>query len=304
MTSRTALLLLLGLTTTAAAEGPAKRKSAPDKFTKAAGEAFVAAAVADQKGDLPTALGLYQKAYAISPHESTIYNIADVERRLGKLTEAIHSYETYLAIAPEATDRKTVEAVVEKLQTTPGSVFILTGRASDPKAVDLATAYILFSGKIMVKPGTPMTEAVDAGANRGFELTVAPGTYYVDTVTPLTYSMSVCVVKPGERQLCGVSAPPRIDGNVVISGEDRNLTVVVKREEKRHDDTRMYKRIEQPPGRQRLFVRDGQYECPPLAIDVPNNGDVAYTFIREVERNSVPRCRAFDIKQHRLKFAP
>ena len=75
---RTALLLLAVLTGTAAAEEAAKRKTAPDKFTKAAGEAFVAATAADQKGDLPTALGLYQKAFAISPHPSTMFNIADV----------------------------------------------------------------------------------------------------------------------------------------------------------------------------------------------------------------------------------
>src|SRR5688572_4563087 len=205
---RSALVLgavLFGLAGTAAADDPAKRKAAPDKFTKAAGEAFRAANAADQKGDLPPALGLYQKAFAISPHEATIFNIADVERRLGKLTDAIRSYETYLAIAPEAADRKTVEAVLHKLSTTPGSVFVMTGPPSDPKSIDLATAYILFNAKVMVKPGTPQTEAVDAGTNRGFELTVAPGTYYVDAVTPLTYGHSVCIVKPGERRVCNVS---------------------------------------------------------------------------------------------------
>lgn len=301
---RTALLLLAVLTGTAAAEEAAKRKTAPDKFTKAAGEAFVAATAADQRGDLPTALGLYQKAFAISPHPSTIYNIADVQRRLGQLAESIKSYETYLAITPEAADRKVVEAVLQKLSTTPGSVFVMTGAASDPRSIDLDTAYILFNGKIMVKPGTKRTLAVDGGQNPGFELTMPPGDYYLDAVTPLTYGMSRCTVPPGERKVCHVSAPPRIDGNVVISGEDRNLTVVVSREEKRHSDTRMYKRIEQPPGRTRLFVRDGSYECPPLVFDAPKGGDVAYSFIDELEPGSVPRCRTLVITQHRLKFEP
>ncbi len=300
---RTALLLLLVLAGTADAE-QAKRKTAPDRFAKAAGEAFKAATVADQKGDLPTALALYQKAFAISPHPSTIYNTADIQRRLGRLSDAIRSYEMYLAITPEAEDRKTVEAVVEKLASTPGSVFVMTGQARDPKSIDLESAYILFDGKIVVKPGTPRTNAVDGGDNPGFELTIAPGNYDVDAVTPITYGKSSCKVGPGERTTCYVSAPPRIDGNVVISGKNSHLIVVVNREEKRQNDTRMHKRIERPPGRTRLFVRDGSFECTPLAIDVPKGGDVAYSYIRHVEIGSVERCRTLVITQHRLKFDP
>lgn len=301
---RTSLLLVLVLAGGAAAENAPKRKTAPDRFAKAAGEAFVAATAADQRGDLPTALGLYQKAFAISPHPSTIYNIADVERRLGRLADSIHSYETYLAIMPDASDRKIVEAVLEKLQATPGSVFVVSGVASDPRSIDLATAYILFDGKIMVKPGTKQTQAVDGGPNPGFELTVPPGDYDLDAITPLTYGISHCKVRPGERVVCHVSAPPRIDGNVVISGADEHLTILVERQEKRRNATRMQKRIELPPGRTRLFVRDGSYECPPLALDAPRGGDVAYSYIDDVERTSVPRCRTHVITQHRLKFEP
>jgi hypothetical protein len=148
-----------------------------------------------------------------------------------------------------------------------------------------------------------MTEAVDGGKNLGFELVVPPGNYFLDAVTPLTYGMAMCEVRPGERKVCYITAPPRIDGNVVISGDDRNLEVMVERTD-RHRDSRMYKRIEQPPGRARLFVRDGQYECAPLVIDAPKGGDVAYSFIHEVESGSLPRCRTLDITQHRLKFEP
>lgn len=301
---RTAVLLILALTGAAAADEPAKRKTAPDKFAKAAGEAFTAATVADQKGDLPTALGLYQKAFAISPHPSTIYNIADVQRRLGRLAAAIRSYETYLAITPEAADRKVVETVLAKLSATPGSVFVMTGQPSDPKSIDLGTAYILFDGKIRVKPGTPTTQAVDGGQNPGFELTIAPGKYRLDAVTPLTYGTATCLVPPGERVVCHVAAPPRIDGNVVISGDDDTLTIVPDREQTRHRDTQMLKRSERSAGRTRMFVRDGSYECAPLAIDVPGGGDLAYSFVRKVEPSSVPRCRTLVVTQHRLKFEP
>jgi len=301
---RIALLLLLALAGTASADKDAKRKAAPDRYIKAAGEAFAAATAADQKGDLPTALGLYQKAFAISPHPASVYNIADIQRRLGKMSDAVHSYETYLAISPDAADRKTVEAVIEKLNTEPASVFIITARLSDPKAIDLKTAYILLDGKIVVKPDTPMTQAVDAGDNLGFELKLAPGKYVLDAVSPLTYGSSTCSVGPGERQICHVSAAPRIDGNVVISGNDSQLQILTTRPEGLRRPTEMYKRIQRPPGRNKLFVRDREFECPHLVVDAPKGGDVLYTFVKQTESVSAKRCRPYEVIQHRLKFAP
>lgn len=302
---RAALLVLLALAGSAAADKePAKRKTAPDRYIKAAGEAFAAATAADQKGDLPTALGLYQKAFAISPHPASVYNIADVQRRLGKMTEAVISYETYLAISPDASDRKTVEAVIEKLNSEPGSVFIITAPLSDPKAIDLKTAYLLLDGKIVVKPGTPMTKAVDAGDNLGFELTIAPGKYKLDAVSPLTYGSSYCEVRPGERRVCSVSAPPRVDGNVVLSGNNGQLQIATKRPANLRRETDIYKRIQRPPGRDKLFVRDREFECPALVLDVPKGGDVVYAFVKQDETSHPERCRAVEVTQHRLKFAP
>ncbi len=302
---RTALLLLLALAGSAAADkDPGKRKTAPDRYIKAAGEAFAAATAADQKGDLPTALGLYQKAFAISPHPASVYNIADIQRRLGNMSDAVVSYETYLAISPDASDRKTVEAVIEKLNKAPSSIFIMTARLSDPKAIDLKTAYILLDGKIVVKPNTKMTTAVDAADNLGFELMVPPGKYKLEAVSPLTYGLSYCAVGPGERKVCAVSAPPRIDGNVVLSGNNGQLQILTKRPGNHRRDTEIYKRIQRPPGRDKLFVRDNNFECPALVLDVPRNGDVIYAFVKQLEPGSVERCRAMEITLHRLAFAP
>ena len=297
------LLMMLAGAATAKPEA-AKRKAAPDKFVKAAGEAFGAAFTADQGGDLVTALALYEKAFAISPHPSTAYNTGDVQRRLGKLTDAIRSFELYLALSPDAADRKAVEALIDQLATTPSSLFVMSGPPSNLRSIDLKTAYVLLDGKIAVKPGTPTTTAVDGGPNLGVELEVLPGRYVLEVVTPLTYGMSTCVVGPGERRVCLIGAPPRLDGAVVISSDDRNLLVVADRAEKRHADSRVYKRFEHPPGRSRLLIRDHDYECPPLALDVPKNGDVAYAFVRVVEPGSRPRCRTLDITKHRLRFDP
>jgi len=302
---RTALLLVLALVGSAAADrDPAKRKTAPDRYIKAAGEAFAAATAADQKGDLPTALGLYQKAFAISPHPATVYNIADIQRRLGKLSDAIVSYETYLAIAPEAPDRKLVETVIDKLNSEPASVFIITARPSDPKAIDLKTAYILIDGKIVVKPGTPTTQAVDAADNLGFELMIAPGKHRLDAVSPLTYGSSFCEAGPGERKVCHVSAAPRIDGNVVISGNNGQLQILTTRPANLRGVTEMYKRIQRPPGRDKLFVRDREFECPAIVIDAPKGGDVIYAYVKQSESGFAKRCRRLEVTQHRLKFAP
>jgi len=302
---RIAIVLVLALATVAAAKpSTAKRKTAPDKFVKAAGEAFGAAYTADQNGDLPTALGLYQKAFAISPHPSTAYNIADIQRRLGRLTDAIRSFELYLALSPDAADRKGVEALVDQLAASPGSVFVMSGSPSDPKSIDLKTAYLLFDGKILVKPGTSPTTAVDGGPNLGFELDLPPGRYVMEAVTPLTYGMSTCIVRPGERRVCSIGAPPRTDGAVVISSDDRQLLVVADRTEQRQASSRVHKRFEHPPGRSRLLIRDHGFECAPLTFEVPKNGDVAYAFVRVVEPGSRPRCRTLDITKHRLRFDP
>ena len=55
-----AFVFLLIASTAVAQPSKSKVKRAPDKFMKAAGDAFNAAGEADAKGDLRTALGLYE----------------------------------------------------------------------------------------------------------------------------------------------------------------------------------------------------------------------------------------------------
>jgi hypothetical protein len=298
-----AIMIVLGASVAAA--DTAQRKTAPDKFTRAASEAFVAALAADHKGDLQTALIFYQKALALSPHPSTAFNIADILRRQGKLTESIRSYEMYLAISPDAPDRKVVEALIDKLARTPGSVFVSSTGIRDLKSIDLSTAYVLIDGKIVSKPGTKLVTAADAGDMDGIELIVAPGDHVLDVITPLTYGFIQCEVRPNERSRCVVSAPPRIDGTVVISGTNRHLLISDRPGKRRgNEDTKMLKRFEVKPGRTKFAVRDRSYECPALVLDVPSGGDLAYVFIAAREPSSVDRCRAHDMTRARLHFDP
>ena len=275
-----------------------KTKQAPDKFTKAASEAFTAAATADTNGDLRTALGLYEKAHAISPHPSTIYNIADVQRRLSLLQQAIKSYETYLVMFPDAKDRAEVETLVDQLSKTPGTLIIYTTEASDRDSVDLAAGFVLVDGEIKKRPG-PV--AIQKPRNRAeISLQVPPGEHVVDLVTSLTYATRECEVDPGEQAFCELKAEPRIDGNTVVSAVNRRIHVVPDRRGK--DMT--YKRVELPAGKHRLLVKDRNYDCAPLPIEVAGGNRVSYAFLTTAEPEGFKRCRTLDIKQHRLQFEP
>lgn len=293
----------LGLAVAPAAANPdARRKTSPASVTRAASDTFSDAVEADQKGDLQRALGLYQKAFEIAPHPSTIYNTADVQRRLGKLSAAIRSYEIYLALAPTAPDRKDVEALVAQLARTPGTLLI-TSNESHARSIPLKRAYILIDGEIRVKPGAE-PKVVAGSSHPAIEIEVRGGKHVIDAVTSIGYASDECEVRPGERAECHMVAPPRSDGALVISGTSHltNVTTERERSSKPRPKDRMHSRFDLPAGRSRLHVRDAMFECPALAVDVPSNGDVLYAFLGTREPDRMPRCRTLAIKQHRLRF--
>lgn len=293
---RLVILLMLVASTAFAQPGKSKVKRAPDKFTKAASDAFAAAAEADAKGDLNTALGLYEKAHAISPHPATIYNIADVQRRLSILVPAIKSYEMYLALAPDAKDRAEVETLLDQIRKTPGKLIITTSDQSDKQSVDLASGYVFVAGKLERKPG-PVSKGRDGPE---IVLMVPPGELVVDIVTPLTYAHESCKLDPGGQRICRMRAEPRIDGNVVVSSSDRMIRVSKLGEK---NAVLTHKRFQMPAGKQRMVVNDRSYGCAPLAFDAPAGGNtVVYSFIDTREWDGYKRCRTLDIKQQRLQF--
>jgi hypothetical protein len=296
-----ALLIAALLAGTAVADpDTAVRKGTPDKFAKAAGDAFRAAVQADKDGDLRAALGLYEKAFAISPHPSTIYNIADVQRRLNMLPLALKSYETYLAIAPTATDKKDVEALIDKLDRTPGMLWVATSPSSDPRAIDLTDAYILVDGEIKKTPGVEI-HAGPYNFREGFGIDLRGGEHTVDVVTSVSFGSQTCRFGPGENRECTVTAPPRTDGAVVFNSSDRGLEVRVPGKGRR---SQRELRFEIPAGKQRLLLRDRSYECPTIPVDVPKGGDVVYVFAQTTEHDRLERCRAVTLVTHKLHFAP
>jgi hypothetical protein len=293
-----ALILAFVFALAGAAHAEPKTKRAPDKFTKAAGDAFAAAVEMDGKGDLRAALALYEKAHAISPHPSTIYNVADVQRRLVHLRQAIRSYETYLAMMPDAKDRAEVEALIGQLATTPGKLVIFTGDVTDRDALDLPAAFVLVDGEIKKRPGpVPSMKPRDRAE---IHLQLPPGDHVIDLVTPLTYASRECDVEPGGQRYCELKAEPRIDGNAVVSAKNRRIDVT----QARNGKDLVYKRFELPAGKHRLLVEDRNYGCAPLPIDTAGGNTVSYAFINTDEWDGYKRCRTLDIKQHRLQFEP
>ena len=295
------LLALLVITGVAAAD-TARRKTSPDRYTRAASEAFAAALEADQKGDTKAATGLYEKALSISPHPSTAYNIADIERRRGDVRRATRFFEMYLALAPQAPDRREVEAWIAQLSKTPGIAFLTTAAASDPRAIELTRAYVLFDGEIVRRPGTALASHPKSPTIQGLSIEMPSGDHHVDVVTSITHGQTTCRVIPNEVTFCTAIAPPRVDGSVILSGEDDAMRVYRNMTD-RYADSLLNKRIVLPAGRTRMYVRDHyDFECPALDVDVPAGGDVAYVFLAPQENNSVERCRKFKVKRHLLEL--
>ncbi len=291
------LLLVLFLCSAASAQ---PKKTPVDRFTKAAGDAFKAALAADEANDLPTALGLYKKAFAISPHPSTAYNIADVHRRRGELAEAIQFYEIYLALGPPAKEVKEVEALIEKLWATPAVMELISTAPSDPESVDLESAYVLVNGVIVKKAGEPA--GFDSRDRPRVELSVPAGlAQTIDVVTPLSYNSVRCSLPPGKKSKCEIRVKPRIDGSLVVSTSEHRRRLQVSIDVQNRVD---HERVNVPPGRHRFEVRDNNLECAGgVTVDVPKGTDVAYVFIDGPPTSFYQRCRPFKVKQYKLTFA-
>jgi hypothetical protein len=279
------------------------KKKTPDKFARAAANAFTEALEADEKGDLRTALGLYTKAQEIAPHPSTAYNVGDIYRRQGDTRKAVLYFEMYLAMLPAAPDRAYVEQLIEKLEKEPVNLRLSTGPKSDPNSVEFREFYILVDGEIVVKPGT------DAKAEPGGRdqkpvvlLKVTGGKHQIDLVSSISYAHTECDADPGKPWLeCNVHAKPRVDGHLVIRGSDAWIGAHLDRTDK--DKAVNDGRYEMPPGHQRIRITDHSFECRALFVDIPSGAnDVAYLYVGSHEYDFLERCRNLDVKVKKLHF--
>lgn len=296
-----ALLALAGIAT--ADDKPTKRK-APDKYTKAAGEAFAAAVAADEAGDQDKAIGLYKKAWKISPHANTAYNLGDVAQRDGDLRDAMFWFEAYLALAPKASDRDAVTKTIAALAATPAILYIpekgVDSRSSN-EALEIANAYIFVDGTLVSKPGNqPQTRSGHSWPGIWVEVSGLEE-HVIDAVSSISYGEGMhtrCSPPPGRETVCSPTMPDIVPGNVVIGGHDAELRVRIEGK----DGHLVGRRIELPPGKHTIGITDRSYECTPLTIDVPADDSVRYVHIRTEGDRLVPHCRPLKISQQLLTF--
>jgi hypothetical protein len=280
-----------------------KRKPVPDKFVQAASKAFGEGVAAEDKGDLDAAIALYSRAFEISPHPSAAFNLAEVQVRKGLIGAALASYEVYLALAPTADDRKQIEALIVELATRPQPVELWWDAKDPVDAPAVEDAYVLLDGDIVFKPGE--AKAVDRGAHRAVLVKAPPGPHTIDVVTAISFA-TLAIEVPVERDPGHqLRLPSRVDGAMIISAPHplgvtfRTKPLAVGGE-----------RLPAPSGVHLLAVHDSTYECPPVPITVPSNGEVAYTHVMALELPKLPvlhrpeRCRKLAVKQRRLAFSP
>ncbi|HEY4176575.1 MAG TPA: tetratricopeptide repeat protein [Kofleriaceae bacterium] len=129
----TTLVALLAVSTQLVAPvlaQPAPQQPAADK-TEAAKQYVNAAIAAQNTHDYDTALQLYEKAYALVPHPTLIFNMAQAHRLAGHTDKALALYAEYLEKDPNGPQAQTARDVVKE---------ITDKRAADKKAADDAKA--------------------------------------------------------------------------------------------------------------------------------------------------------------------
>lgn len=186
-----ALLLVAGR---AAAEEP-RAKPLPAKVAAEARKLFEEAEAADARGDLDAAADAYRKAFAIAPHADVQYNLAGVLVRDRNPRGAVTAYEKYLQLAPDAADRATVEEAIRALKSTPGTLEIGSKTAGTVLFID---------GKRVGE--TPLV------------IDVADGEHRIEGFTAISYRSLMHRADWARKHGFHCTPPPRVDGNVVISG--------------------------------------------------------------------------------------
>jgi len=277
--SKWAALAVVVVAATAHADDKAVRKAEPksdDKFIKAASETFAKARAADEAGKLSDALRLYEKANAISSHPNTLYNIADVQRRMRNIRLAIKTYQKYLEADPGAKDRAEVEKLIGELEKLPGTLAI---------EVEESDAQIFVDGEPL----------------KGLTIELPDGDHVVDVITPISAASERCRVEAGVKRTCRTRLVPRVDGNVFLSGPSHVQRRSVSGDKVRYQ---IKTRFELEPGPHELVVMSSKkQQCTPIKLEVAKGDVVTYGWLDiPKQRPKANDCVTIPIKQRTLKF--
>lgn len=242
---------LLAAAGPAAAQPDAGADKLPPRVEEAARAAFLEAQAADQAGNLDLAIERYRYAQSIAPHPNVIYNLADVLRRKGDVRGSAREYRAYLKAMPDAPDAAKVEKVLAVLEATPGSIEV-SSRATD---------VILYVDGVR-RGAPPLT------------LELPPGDHRVEGVTPISYRSLLHTVDFARRSSFSVTPPPRVDGNLIVSGSANLKRTRVLIDGK--DGAHVGDLIVVEPGKRKLEVVQG--DCRWDRTVDPPHGDILYVY--------------------------
>lgn len=282
-------LFLCVLTAIAAAQPADDPAKLPPRVEDAARAAFIEAQAADQAGDLDKAIERYRYTQSIAPHPNVTYNLADVLRRKRDVRGAAREYHAYLKAMPDAPDRVKVEKMLAALEATPGSIEV----DSRDKTV------ILYVDG--VRKGAPP-----------LAMELPPGEHRVEGVTPISYRSLLHGVDYARKSSFSVTPPPRVDGNLIISGSANLKRTRVQIDGQ--DAARVGDLVVVEPGKRKVEVIQG--DCRWDRTVDPPHGDILYVYFDVAAPKPVkpvkvvagakpppkPACGKAKITVERIKF--
>lgn len=122
-----------------------------------------------EAGDFSAALASFEAAYEIAPHPSVRVNMANCLEQLGRYSEAIENYESYLNETPSLrpAQRADMAKAVERLSRHLGTIDVQLSPAQAQLTVDGALPNRNANGAVIVAPG----EHVLRASRDGYEST-------------------------------------------------------------------------------------------------------------------------------------
>lgn len=99
-------------------------------------------------GDYEHAVASFVKVYRVSPNPNLIYNIARCFEELKRFEQAADSYEEYLKLSPEASDRPQIEVTIKTLRS------LAKSQTAQPKSKPQDTASVAEPSPVDQKSST------------------------------------------------------------------------------------------------------------------------------------------------------
>lgn len=108
-----AAALMLLASASAGAQPSTVHAPSPADLNREAAKQLVEAGIAAQSAqDYDRAITLYEQAFALAPHPTLVFDIAQAHRLAGRSEQALRHYERYLSLAPNGSQAAMARAIV------------------------------------------------------------------------------------------------------------------------------------------------------------------------------------------------